>query len=92
MADTTITLLRDLIAIDSMNPSLVPGASGENEIGGAIATKLHSGGLDVQIQQVAPGRIEEHWTAAQCCGRHTDGRPIEPERGGSQMHGGSRRP
>ena len=56
MPDSTISLLRDLIAIDSVNPSLVPGANGENEIGGAIATKLHTGGLDVQIQQVAPGR------------------------------------
>src|SRR5437667_7930811 len=56
MSDSTINLLRDLIAIDSVNPSLVPGAAGENEIGGVIATKLHSAGLDVQIQQVAPGR------------------------------------
>ena len=56
MADSTINLLRDLIAIDSVNPSLVPGATGEGEIAAAIATRLHSGGMDVQIQQVAPGR------------------------------------
>ena len=56
MPDPTINLLRDLIAIDSVNPSLVPGAAGESEIAAAIATKLHSGGLDVRIQEVAPGR------------------------------------
>lgn len=56
MPDATIDLLRDLIAIDSVNPSLVPGAAGENQIASAIATKLHSGGMDVQIQQVVPGR------------------------------------
>src|SRR5205807_6981832 len=56
MSDSTINLLRDLIAIDSVNPSLVPGAAGEAQIAAAIAAKLGSGGMDVQLQQVAPGR------------------------------------
>src|SRR5437870_2929897 len=56
MGDSTINLLRDLIAIDSVNPSLVPGAAGEKEIAATIAAKLGAGGMDVQIQQVAPGR------------------------------------
>src|SRR5260370_26237604 len=56
MTNSTISFLRDLIAIDSVNPSLVPGAAGEGEIAAAIATKLHAGGMDVQIQQVVPGR------------------------------------
>ena len=57
MADTTIQLLRDLIAIDSVNPSLVPGASGESEIARAVAQILQAGGLDVEVQEVTPGRM-----------------------------------
>jgi acetylornithine deacetylase len=56
MNDSTIHLLRDLIAIDSVNPSLAPGGGGEKEIANAIAAKLRGGGLDVEIQDVAPGR------------------------------------
>jgi acetylornithine deacetylase len=51
-----IALLRDLVAIDSVNPSLVPGAAGEAEIARAIAEYLRRAGLDVQVQEVAPGR------------------------------------
>jgi acetylornithine deacetylase len=57
MSDTTIQMLRDLIAIDSVNPSLVPGATGESEIGRAVAQILQAGGLDVELQEVAPGRM-----------------------------------
>ena len=32
MSDATINLLRDLIAVDSVNPLLVSGAAGEKEI------------------------------------------------------------
>ena len=37
MTDPVISLLRDLVAIDSVNPSLVPGAAGEAQIAEAIA-------------------------------------------------------
>jgi acetylornithine deacetylase len=53
----TIQLLRDLIAIDSVNPSLVPGANGENQIARAIAQLLQAGGLSVEVQEVTPGRM-----------------------------------
>ena len=56
MPDSTINLLRELIAVDSVNPSLVPGAHGEQEVAGLIAAKLLEGGLDVEIQEVAHGR------------------------------------
>src|SRR2546425_4099371 len=56
MPDSTINLLRDLIAIDSVNPSLVPRAAGEGEIASAIAAKLMEGGMDVEIQPVSDGR------------------------------------
>jgi acetylornithine deacetylase len=51
-----ISLLRELVAIDSVNPSLVPGAAGEGEIARAIAEYMRRSGLDVQVQEVAPGR------------------------------------
>ena len=54
--DPCILLLRDLVAIDSVNPTLVPGASGEGAIAAAIAEHMRLLGLDVTIQDVAPGR------------------------------------
>jgi acetylornithine deacetylase len=56
MPDPVISLLRDLVAIDSVNPSLVPGAAGEAQIADAIAAHLRAIGLDVQLQDAAPGR------------------------------------
>src|SRR5437016_13758903 len=56
MADSTIQFLRDLIGINSVNPSLVSGAAGENQIGAAIANELRAGGLDVQLEPLAAGR------------------------------------
>ncbi|MCA1560044.1 MAG: M20/M25/M40 family metallo-hydrolase [Acidobacteria bacterium] len=54
--DPCISLLRDLIAIDSVNPSLVQGAAGEGPIATAIAAHLQRIGLDVAMQEAAPGR------------------------------------
>ena len=56
MSDPTINLLRDLIAIDSVNPALAPGGRGEKQIAEAIAAELQAGGMDVETQEVAPGR------------------------------------
>src|SRR5947208_12844853 len=56
MSDPTINLLRDLIAIDSVNPALAPGGRGEKQIAEAIAAELRTGGMDVETQEVAPGR------------------------------------
>jgi len=57
MTDPTITLLKDLVAIDSVNPSLVPGGAGESAIAERIAAELRASGLsDVQISPAAPGR------------------------------------
>ena len=49
-------LLSDLVAIDSVNPSLVPGAAGEAAIGDYIASWLRQRGFDVDVEHVAPGR------------------------------------
>jgi acetylornithine deacetylase/succinyl-diaminopimelate desuccinylase-like protein len=56
MTDPTIKLLRDLVAIDSVNPSLVPGGAGEREIASFVAAEMRSTGMDVEITEVAPGR------------------------------------
>jgi acetylornithine deacetylase len=56
VADPTLQLLHDLVAIDSVNPSLVPGARGEAEIARRIADACMTAGLEVQITEVAPGR------------------------------------
>ena len=49
-------LLSELVAIDSVNPDLVPGGAGEGEIAAFIADWLTKAGLEVQIQETAPGR------------------------------------
>ena len=54
--DPVLKLLRELVAIDSVNPSLVPGAAGEAAIAEAIAAHLRRIGLDVEMQEAAPGR------------------------------------
>ena len=54
--DSVITLLRDLVAIDSVNPSLVPGGAGEAAVAARIAEALQAGGIDVELTDVAPGR------------------------------------
>lgn len=54
--DITIKLLRDLIAIDSVNPSLVAGGAGETDIASRLAMEMRSFGMDVEIEEAAPGR------------------------------------
>jgi acetylornithine deacetylase len=56
MTDPAIALLRDLVAIDSVNPTLVPGARGEAEVARRIASECMAIGLSVDITEVAPGR------------------------------------
>src|SRR3989440_5760937 len=54
--DPAIRLLRDLVAINSVNPTLVPGAPGEQQIADAIAIEMRRIGLDVTVEAAAPGR------------------------------------
>jgi acetylornithine deacetylase len=82
--DPCIELLRDLVHIDSVNPSLVPGAAGEAQIAEAIAQHLRALGMEVQTQEVAPGRSNviavlegrERGRSLMLCG-HTDTVGIE---------------
>jgi ribosome-interacting GTPase 1 len=49
MPNDLAALLADLVSIDSVNPSLVPGGAGETEIAGFIARWAREAGLDVQV-------------------------------------------
>src|SRR5438552_3702775 len=54
--DPAIRLLRDLVAINSVNPTLVPGAPGEREIADAVAAAMRRSGLDVSVEDAGGGR------------------------------------
>jgi len=54
--DALEQLLADLVAIDSINPDLVPGAPGEGQIARFIADWLAAAGLEVHLEEVLPGR------------------------------------
>ena len=56
MPDPVVALLSDLVAIDSVNPALVPGGAGESAVAERIALELRSAGLDVIVSDAAPGR------------------------------------
>jgi acetylornithine deacetylase len=55
--DRAIQLLKDLVRVDSVNPSLVLGAAGESHIARVLTVAMQGGiGLRVREQIVAPGR------------------------------------
>jgi acetylornithine deacetylase len=51
-----LPILKDLVAVNSINPSLVPGAPGEGAVGEVAADAMKKAGLDVVFQEAAPGR------------------------------------
>lgn len=51
-----LPILRNLVAANSVNPSLVPGAAGEAAAADVCRSAMRHAGLDVVIQEVAPGR------------------------------------
>src|SRR5437870_4175920 len=56
MRDPVVTLLAELVGIDSVNPVLVPGGAGESSIARFAAARLRGAGLDVEIVEAAPDR------------------------------------
>ena len=52
----TIELLGQLVAIDSVNPSLVPGGAGEGKIAEFVAGWADRAGLEVEVLDEAAGR------------------------------------
>jgi acetylornithine deacetylase len=55
--DEVANLTADLVAIDSTNPDLVRGGAGEAEIGRFVADWLRRAGLEVDLRELAPGRV-----------------------------------
>jgi acetylornithine deacetylase len=54
--DAVAELVSQLVAIDSINPDLVPGGAGEGAVAAFAAGWLERAGLEVSVQEVAPGR------------------------------------
>jgi acetylornithine deacetylase len=94
-------LVADLVAIDSVNPDLVPGGAGELEIARFIGAWLEGAGVEVRIDEIVPGRANVIGRArGRGGGRtlllngHTDTvghngyeRPLEPRREGDRLYG-----
>ena len=57
MRDDLVDLVSRLVAIESVNPDLVPGARGEAEIARFVAGWLERHGLEVELEEAAPGRL-----------------------------------
>lgn len=55
-ADRLTGLLRRLVTTESINPSLIPTASGEGAIAALLAAECRAGGMEVRLDDVAPGR------------------------------------
>ena len=51
-----IQTTREMVRIDSTNPDLSPDGAGEGEIAAYTATALQKIGLEVQRDEIAPGR------------------------------------
>ena len=54
--DAAEQLLSDLVAINSINPDLIPGSPGEAEIAHFIANWSEQAGLEVHLHEPVPGR------------------------------------
>jgi acetylornithine deacetylase len=52
-----IDILKQLIRIDSVNPTLVPGGAGEQPIAEFLASFMQERGVEVQLQRVCPDRF-----------------------------------
>src|SRR5688500_12093694 len=51
-----VALLRSMVAVPSVNPTLSPGGAGEGEVAGLAAGWLREWGFRVQLDEVARGR------------------------------------
>lgn len=54
--DYILTVLQKMVQIDSVNPSLVSGGTGEADVAQYLADEMRSLGLEVDIQEVLPNR------------------------------------
>ena len=51
-----VALTRELVRVDSRNPTLVAGAPGEGRVARVLADVLAAWGFQVEVREVAPGR------------------------------------
>ena len=58
----TLELAQRLVRIDSVNPSLVPGAEGEAALAHFVAGFLENRGLDAELRHALAGRRKD-WQA-----------------------------
>jgi acetylornithine deacetylase len=98
---TLRALVAELVAIDSVNPELVPGGAGELEIARFIAGWLEASGVEARIDEIAPGRANVIGIARGSGGGRTlllnghtdtvgyDGyeRPLDPHVEGDRLYG-----
>ena len=56
MRDEVIDLISRLVAVDSVNPALVPGGAGETEVARFVAAWAESNGLAAEWLEATPGR------------------------------------
>lgn len=96
-----VSLLKQLVAIDSVNPELVPGGSGEAAIAAFVAQWLETAGLQVTLQDAGNGRSNVIATVTGTGGgkslmlnAHTDtvsyvgmANPLEPVIDGGKLFG-----
>ena len=52
----TASLLASLVGINSVNPSLIPGAAGETEIARFVKGWLDERGIPTEVHEAAPNR------------------------------------
>ena len=50
-----VALTRELVRVDSRNPTLVAGAPGEGRVARVLAEVLSSWGFRVDVREAAPG-------------------------------------
>ena len=55
-ASDVVDLTSALVAIDSINPELEPGAAGESEAAAFVADWARDAGLEVELVEATPGR------------------------------------
>lgn len=53
----SLSILKSLVAIESVNPTLVPGAAGERRIAEHLLSVLQAEGIAANLEEVCPGRF-----------------------------------
>ena len=62
----SLNILKALIEIESVNPTLVAGGAGERRIAEHLLSVLHAEGIAASLEEVCPGRFN---VVAQCSWR-----------------------